>query len=239
MISKDTIRTIAQKNQTSELNVRREYFQHVFLSQLYRHPESAKIYFKGGTALRMLYRSPRYSEDLDFDTPEGNVNKIETIITATLEEIEQEGITTDVHEAKPTSGGYLADLEFSTDETMVMIQLEMSFRQKQRRGEVTQVVSDFLPLYAVTQVIQEDLVTGKLNALFTRGKPRDFYDLYFMLRANLLTPGQRHKLPQALAILHETQPAFEPELKEFLPRHQWVIIKNLSAALEREIKRFI
>lgn len=240
MITNSTILALAKKDQTTELNMRREYFQHVFLSHLYRQPESSQAYFKGGTALRLLYRSPRYSEDLDFDTPEGDVKKIETMITAALGEIEQEGIITDLHEAKPTSGGYLADLQFTANETAVVtIQLEMSFREKQRRGEVAQVGSDFLPLYAVTHVVQEDLVAGKLNALLTRGKPRDFYDLYFMLRSDLLSPAQRQELPRALAALHGAKTAFEPELKAFLPRHQWTIIKDLPQALEREIKRFI
>ena len=69
MISEDTIQAIAKKEQATELNVRREYFQHVFLSHLYRQSESDQTYFKGGTALRLIYRSQRYSEDLDFDTP--------------------------------------------------------------------------------------------------------------------------------------------------------------------------
>jgi predicted nucleotidyltransferase component of viral defense system len=239
MMTTDAIRAIAKKDQTNELNVRREYFQHLFLSYFYRQPGGDTAYFKGGTALRVIYRSPRYSEDLDFDTPEGDVQKIETSITAALGEIEHEGIATNIHEAKPTTGGSLADLAFTVDETTVMIRLEMSFRKRKLRGETTQVASDFLPIYTVTQVLQEDLVAGKLNALFTRGKPRDFYDLYFMLRANLLLPAQREQMPRALNALHATRYTFEPELKAFLPRHQWPIIKDLPTVLEREIKRFM
>lgn len=239
MISQDTIRTIAKKEQTSELNIRREYFQHLLLSYLYRQPDSEQAFIKGGTALRLLYRSPRYSEDLDFDTPAGDVRNIETMITATLGEIEQEGITADILEAKPTSGGHLAEIAFTVNEATVVIRLEMSFRRDERRGEVSQVASAFLPIYTVTHVGQEDLVAGKLGALLTRRQPRDFYDLYFLLRANLLSPFQRNELPRALAALHKTKLSFEPELKSFLPRHQWAIIKDLPTALEREIKRFI
>lgn len=239
MISETTIRTIARKEQTSELNIRREYFQHLFLSYLYRQPDSDTMYFKGGTALRLLYRSPRYSEDLDFDTPEGNVKKIETIISTALGDIEQEGITTDISEAKPTSGGYLADTSFTVDTTKVIIRLEMSFRQRERHGDVVQVSGDFLPLYTITQLAQEELVAGKLQALLTRGKPRDFYDLYFLLRANLLSPAQRSLLPRALTAVQQKKSSFGPELKEFLPRHQWAIIKDLPAALEREITRLL
>ena len=47
-------------------NIVREYFQNVFLAKLYTLSEAEKMLFKGGTALRILYGSPRFSEDLDF-----------------------------------------------------------------------------------------------------------------------------------------------------------------------------
>ena len=47
-------------------NIVREYFQHIFLGELYKLPDAEKLLFKGGTALRIIYGSPRFSEDLDF-----------------------------------------------------------------------------------------------------------------------------------------------------------------------------
>ena len=67
MISLDAIRKLAIQCRTSEYpNIVREYFQHLFLSQLYRMEKSDNLLFKGGTALRIIYGSPRFSEDLDF-----------------------------------------------------------------------------------------------------------------------------------------------------------------------------
>ena len=67
MISKETIIALACRYQTSEFpNIVREYFQHVFLSGLYQLPDAEKMLFKGGTALRIIYGSPRFSENLDF-----------------------------------------------------------------------------------------------------------------------------------------------------------------------------
>jgi len=68
MISNEALQALATKLQTTELNVRREYFQHLFLSYFYQQPLTDRIYFKGGSALRMLYHSPRFSEDLDFSS---------------------------------------------------------------------------------------------------------------------------------------------------------------------------
>jgi hypothetical protein len=77
-----------------------------------------------------------------------------------------------------------------------------------------------------------------LTPTWTRKKARDFYDLYFLLRANLL-PGKRDVLPLALETVRRSKIDFEQELKEFLPRSQWVIIRGFPATLEREIERFV
>ena len=52
---------------TPEPNVAREYVQHVLLASLFGGiKDEVKLAFKGGTALRLLRQSPRFSEDLDF-----------------------------------------------------------------------------------------------------------------------------------------------------------------------------
>ncbi len=67
MLNKETLQKLAIQYQTSLFpNIVREYFQHLFLSELYKFPDGEKMLFKGGTALRVIYGSPRFSEDLDF-----------------------------------------------------------------------------------------------------------------------------------------------------------------------------
>lgn len=61
MISKETILALARRYQTSEIpNIIREYFQHIFLSELYKLPDAEKMLFKGGTMLHIIYGSPRF-----------------------------------------------------------------------------------------------------------------------------------------------------------------------------------
>src|SRR3990167_5357403 len=108
MLSQDQIKNIANKYQTTELNVKREYFQHLFLSYFYQQPEVDRIYFKGGTALRIIYNSARFSEDLDFSSSYTGVEEIEKALESTLNQIEKEGIEVDLEEAKTTSGGFLS-----------------------------------------------------------------------------------------------------------------------------------
>src|SRR3989338_7514835 len=80
MLTPDKLRELAVKKQTTELNIRREYVQHIFLSYFYQQQQSENIFFKGGTALRLIYNSPRFSQDLDFSTPIADISNIETII---------------------------------------------------------------------------------------------------------------------------------------------------------------
>jgi len=47
----------------------REYLQVMILSAIYKHELAKSMLFTGGTALRFFHSLPRFSEDLDFDTP--------------------------------------------------------------------------------------------------------------------------------------------------------------------------
>ena len=238
MISNDTIKILASKYQTTELNIRREYFQHLFLSYFYRQPKADKIYFKGGTALRIIYQSPRFSEDLDFSSSLRSVKVVEEIIIAALAEIEREGIETEIQEAKSTAGGYLAIIIFKANRYIVKTRIEISFRKGKKTGETITIASDFIPPYTLIQLAQTELIDEKIKALLARKKPRDFYDLYFIIRANLLPAKKKSVLPNALKALKQSKILFNQELKQFLPESHWNIIRDFPAALEREIKRF-
>lgn len=239
MISEDAIRTLAHQFQTTELNVRREYFQHLFLSYFYRQSQTEKIYFKGGTALRMLYHSPRFSEDLDFSAALTRIRPIEQAILGALEEIGRENIRTDFAESKETRGGYFTNLTFESGGKEVLIQVNISLREGKKKGEVITVASDYLPAYTTTALVREQLVGEKIQALLARKKPRDFYDLYFILRANLLSPRGKEVLGQAREALQHSRINFEKELKVFLPKSHWPILRNFPRTLDEEIERFM
>lgn len=239
MISDDVIQRLVRKYQTTELNIRREYYQHLFLSALYQQPESKHLYFKGGTALRILYHSPRFSEDLDFSTSLKNVSALENTIVNALENIEHQGMKTFIDEAKLTSGGYLAIMHFQGGIKSLTIQLEISFRPRKTYGEFMTIVNDFITPYSIMSLKEEDLVQEKMQALLRREKPRDFYDIYFLLRANLISPTLKNLLKKTYTGLKQSDINFERELKVFLPRNQWPIIRNFQKSLEREIRRFL
>lgn len=54
----------------TERHIRRsELFQLILLQHLYTRPESSRLLFQGGTAIRWCHNGGRFSEDLDFVTP--------------------------------------------------------------------------------------------------------------------------------------------------------------------------
>lgn len=239
MITTETIQVLVKKYQTQEINIWREYFQHLFLSYFYQQEHTDVIYFKGGTALRLIYQSPRFSEDLDFSSSLKNIKKIEQAIVATLVEIEREGIGTELREATTTTGGYIAIIHFRNNGNVTVIQLEISLRSSKEEGATTTIVSDFVPPYKVVQTSQSYLVAGKIAALLSRKKPRDFYDFYFILRAGLFSEKQKKLLPEVLKTFKVVHIRFDQELKRLLPKSHWPIIRDFSASFEREIKRFL
>ncbi|MBI2252835.1 MAG: nucleotidyl transferase AbiEii/AbiGii toxin family protein, partial [Armatimonadetes bacterium] len=46
----------------------REYLQVLILKELYKTEEGKKLFFTGGTYLRLVHNLKRFSEDLDFNT---------------------------------------------------------------------------------------------------------------------------------------------------------------------------
>lgn len=250
MISLDTLEKLSRQHQTSLFpNIIREYFQHVFLAELYKLPEAEKMLFKGGTALRIIYGSPRFSEDLDFTlcgVPSHQVKSfVDNLFVTVLSEIERVGIEIEIGEKSDiTSGGYFGVATFKVFEYQpVGVEINISSRNRRRmEAEVDSIAGDFAPTYLVAHLSQEELVEEKIfGALRERKKPRDFYDLYFMMRKGMLSMGQKRRLAKVKSeiITDARKIDFRGELGTFLPADQQAIIRDFVRVLEAEISRQI
>ncbi len=236
MLSQTTIKEFAAKWQTTTLNVAREYVQHLFLSYLYQEPESENLAFKGGTALRLLFRSPRFSEDLDFS---GQVKPfhLNKLLMRTVEKLSKEQIPFETRESKTTSGGYLALYGCQVQGLDMDIELNVSLRTKSKTDPIL-VTSPLLPSYQCLVLPVKELVREKCEALLTRRKPRDYYDLYFLLRERV---GIEAIIPLRTQLLNSVKSLDAKmvvrELKVFLPVSQHRIIANLHKVLREELNR--
>lgn len=128
MLNRESLEPFARKQQTDVGNVIREYCQHVFLSALYQQAGSERLLFKGGTALRIIFGSPRYSQDLDFTGTGISQRDVENLFAATLVEIERSGIQVNISEGKKTPGGYLGIAVFSVHDQNIEMHVEVSLR---------------------------------------------------------------------------------------------------------------
>jgi predicted nucleotidyltransferase component of viral defense system len=239
MISPEEIKRLSIRYQTNPLTIAREYVQHCFLSEFYKLKNSGRLLFKGGTSLRFIYQSPRYSEDLDF-TAINNITyfEIEDILTETLRNLSGWGFGIDIIEAKETTGGYLAKLDFSFPGFKLRLKIEISFRKRKKksRGEVSRIKNEYIPHYDVYHLPLKEIVEGKISALLTRAKARDWYDLYFFIRSRMLETEHKKMLPEILDKLKKSKVNFKKELKDFLPKSHQMILKDFKSNLIREIK---
>lgn len=238
MISSTNLDSLAIKLQTSSKNVYREYLQHLFLSIFYSQKSSGLILFKGGTALRLVFRSPRFSEDLDFSLNKLNYPLLESTIENTLLEISRLGLNPSLIEAKPTTGGYLSLINCPMGNVEIKLLLQFSSRHHELVGENASISSDFIPLYPTAILSKYQLVAEKVQALLSRHKPRDYYDIYFLLRSGMLGVDDKKHLVEIKNLLSTTTINFDDELKEYLPKSHWMIIKDFKRALSQELDRF-
>jgi len=240
MLSRESLEKFTKLYQADIENVAREYCQHLFLSFLYQQPDSERLLFKGGTALRLLFKSPRFSEDLDF-TGTGIIQKtVEELFANTLLEIERTGMRVEIAEAKKTTGGYLGIATFFLYDFKIKIQIEVSLRQGKRlKGTRILVYSEYLPAYTVVHLPVEDMIGGKLQALFNRAKPRDFYDYYFLLSRNSPVVKEKKNLEIVLKLVQDSNINFKTELKKLLPVSHQLILKDFKKTLTREIKKYL
>ena len=240
MLSLENLEEFTSRYQTDTDNVVREYCQHLFLSYLYQLPGSERLLFKGGTAMRIVFRSPRFSEDLDFTGLNITQREVEELFADTLSNIEKTGIPVELVEAKKTSGGYLGIAAFNAYNKKTNVQIEVSLRNgKALTGTRTVIQSDYLPPYSLVHLDTENLIRGKMEALTARHKPRDFYDYFFLLAGNYPLVKDKNSLAKVKELLQATKIDFRFELKRFLPKSHVMHLRDFRKILTDKIKTYI
>jgi len=239
MLTKEQLFLIQNKFQTLKENVLREYVQHLFLSSLYRTNGSEKILFKGGTAYRVAYKSPRFSEDLDFSAGDISINEIEKIIVGVLEDLSNNGLVCDIQESKGTTGGYLAKLFTTFQGEKVPIDIQISLRQNVGKNyDVFDIINEYVSTYSALLLPKTAMIDEKIQAALVRSKPRDFYDIYFLLKNGFLTSDQIDQLMSVKSVLSSKTIKFADELSHFLPRSMKTVADSFPQPLLSELAKY-
>lgn len=174
------------------LNQVREYLQARILSGLQRAGAMIPLAFRGGTALRFLYATPRYSEDLDFTLErDGSRYDLRAYLGTIRSELAAEsyaleiGVSDErvVNSAFIRFAGLLHELGLSPHRDQV-ISVKIEVDTNPAAGAVlrTTLVRRHLTLH-LQHHDRASLLAGKLHAGLQRSytKGRDIYDLLWYL----------------------------------------------------------
>ncbi len=181
MISIDQIKELSTKYKINEMVVAREYLQLLFLKELYSQNFSENIFFKGGTAIRLLFQGIRFSEDLDFtvDLDESIFHK--TIIKFLSTFQNQYPIT--FKERKTLVGKtMLLTASLPHLKSAIFIKLDFSMREHVLEPSQQIITTDYPIIMQnfVNSLSKNEILAEKIRAVMTRKKHRDLYDLWLL-----------------------------------------------------------
>jgi predicted nucleotidyltransferase component of viral defense system len=167
----------------------KEYLQYQLLDLIFSSPLGDSLVFTGGTSIRVVYGSDRFSEDLDFDV----VGINDTLFTQFIEylqwELEKRGIFSESRNVH--KGVYRCYLrfpkllhtyklsEFVTEK--ILIQLDLAEKPQELPFEM-HLINKFDVFKEIRAYSQEVLLMKKLEALLGRKRPkgRDIYDVVYL-----------------------------------------------------------
>jgi len=173
-------------------NVTREYLQARILGSLQRAGAMIPLAFHGGTALRFLFASARYSEDLDFALEQNRSQyDFRAYLRAIRAEFAAEGYAVQlkvsdqkiVHSAFVRFPGLLYELGLSPHRDEVFsVKIEVDTNPPAGAVLTTSVIRRHVTLQ-LQHHDRASLLAGKLHAILQRSylKGRDLYDLLWYL----------------------------------------------------------
>lgn len=182
MITSDQIRNLVKQFHVPESVIFREYLQLLFLESLYQHNKSAGIIFKGGTAIHLIYKAPRFSEDLDFNVI-ASLTQFTVIIKSVFANLSRSYEIAFKERKTITGKRYLLTASPMVIKNSTYVNLDFSFREKTLTNEKTIIATDFpfIPNSLVHHMSKDEIVAEKVRAILTRRKGRDIYDLWYLL----------------------------------------------------------
>ena len=170
----------------------REYCQARILQFLQENGLFRSWIFHGGTALRFLYRLPRYSEALDFALKSSKtVKNFSEIITKVTKAFEAEAYSVDtklndnrvVKSAFIRFPGLLYEIDLSPHKSeSLSIKIEVDSNPPAGGITETSVIRRYMILN-IQHYDKASFLSGKLHAILARPyvKGRDLYDLFWYL----------------------------------------------------------
>lgn len=170
-------------------NLLREYLQYKILEIIFDSDFGNRLFFMGGTAIRILHNNDRFSEDLDFDN-RGLTNKeFEELSRLISRNLAREGYANEISESY--KGAFRCNVKFTGllhsiglsahKEERLLIQVDTEPQHYEYQPEKN-IINKFNIFVRINLVPIETLLAQKIYAIFNRHRPmgRDFYDAVFL-----------------------------------------------------------
>ena len=211
-------RLSAEQDLDIELVVR-EFWEMVLLKELFASDVGDRLVFKGGTALRLAWLAPRYSDDLDFGqsgtVPFRSFAPVIRGIAARYPELE-------VTDLAAKFNTLLAEFGIRDPSLNRRFRIVVEVR---RLGPVPPSELRLLssPSVAFTVLARVETLaaiwTEKVAALASRRAPRDLFDLWFLgQKLNRALPGKPTLDVRVIG----------RDLRKYLPREYYPVIEELA-----------
>lgn len=190
--------TIVQISSQFPLTLRRrnsrgmlvEYLQHELLDSLFKNPAATSLSFIGGTAIRILHDSHRFSEDLDFDNFDLSFAQFESLLEKTCRDMQYKGFLIEYRMIE--KGSYHCYIRFPeilhqsglSPSTGQKILIRIDSETKDRLYEPMPVFLNKFSVYRrILSAPPRILLAQKMLAILyrKREKGRDIYDVSFMM----------------------------------------------------------
>jgi len=193
MLDYEELKNIAQLKRLSLVNTEKDYLQDLILFGIYSNI-GKELIFKGGTCLYKVYKLNRFSEDLDFTLTKRL--DMEGITKKVISDLMLLNIRGRIKEIKEYRGGMNIRLLLNGPlyrggkETQCFIPLNISKKEQvllEPKRESIMPLYREIPTFEVFAMPEEEILAEKVRAILTRQKPRDIYDLWFLLtRKNIV-----------------------------------------------------
>ena len=168
----------------------REYLQYKILEIVFESPYENKLAFLGGTCLRIVHNSNRFSEDLDFDNFNMTSEDFNGITKVVKTELERLGYEVEMRNVK--KGAYHCYIRFpeilykegltNHREEKILIRLDSEAHEFGYKPD--QLLLNKFDVFTLINTTPKDIILAqKLFAVINRkrNKGRDFFDIIFML----------------------------------------------------------
>jgi predicted nucleotidyltransferase component of viral defense system len=207
----------------SQDQIIREEAELVILNALANDILGEKVVFYGGTALRLAYNSPRFSEDIDLlRVKQCPFSKFEDFVIS-LEKKNENWKLVDTKEKRHTFFAlFLIQSPWLKHNFSIKIEMHIPHKKTSLDSRLALIKSPssvLEPLILVPTI--EELKRLKEIALLKRKKSRDLFDLWYISQSLRIPFVLPEKLPNF------SKREFENELKVFLPRKYYPIIDQI------------